>query len=455
MALGTEAAVESVEIEAFATTIPSLIPLSKSLYSLAQDRFTKVPVSFQTLAGAVGGGSTVARPSFRVPFRVQGGAYISQGTGDGNSLGRGNMSVWQDFNLSPIWHYAVNEMTHLSQLATNGKKRGLISLKAEELKNSLDSAMAGIEGLMYGDSSGAITQVPTNATIQTTGPGSITGVRAMAFTDNQIVQFFPSEGGTVRGYATININDPVTSTLYFVGGLAANGSTLTNGTSLATTVIAGDYIMVAGSSGAYGEGIYGTTSWNNSATSGYQAGVNRATYPSRISTPSINLAGGSIAASLSGRIEALLGRAMGGSNKTKESGIYLFGEDQSYAVAQTNYYNKQIVIQQSENNGNTGKVPDVSKKYFQGTFGGRDVHLSYVQPLGRVDMLLTADWYIGELVPLQLYDYGGGNTTMPVPDPAGNGWLTSNQFAYEISFNMACSAPRHQLYVYNASQPTI
>jgi hypothetical protein len=274
----------------------------------------------------------------------------------------------------------------------------------------------------------------------------------MAFTDNQVVQFFASEGGSTKGTATININDPVTSTLFFLGGLASGNNTL--GSNITTTVVAGDYIMIAGSSGAIGEGIYGTTAWINSATSGYQAGVNRATYPSRISSPSINLNGGSVTASLSQRIEALLGRAMGGSNKTKDSGIYLFGEDQAFAVAQTNYYNKQLALQEDAK-GNTGKMPDMSKKYFQGTFGGRDVHLSYVQPLGRIDMMLTDDWYIGELIPLQLYDYGGGNTTMPVPDPAGNGWLTSNQFAYETSFNVGCSAPRHQLYTYGASQPTI
>ncbi|HZU11108.1 MAG TPA: hypothetical protein VFA02_14480 [Pseudacidobacterium sp.] len=438
MAIGAEAAVEAVEIEAFATEIPSLIPLSKTLYSLAQERFQKVPVAFQTQGGAT------TRPSFRVPFRVQGGAAIAQGTGDGDSLGRGNASVWQDFVLAPVWHYAVNEITHLAQLATNGKKRGLISLKAEELKNSLDSAMAGIEGIMYGDGSGAITQIPTTATVSSgSGTGNqtsfITGVRAMAFTDNQVVQIFPSEGGVARGTATISINDPVTSTLWFSTALPAGTTT-------------GDYIMVKGSSGAVGSGVIGTTGWINSATSGTVAGINRATYPSRISSPSINLNGGAITASLSQRIEALLGRAMGDSNKTKDSGIYIFGEDQALAVAQTNYYNRQIT-QNSDPDKN--KVPDTSRKYFQGTFGGRDVHISYVQPLGRVDMLLTDDWYIGELVPLQLYDYGGGNTVMPVPDPAGNGWLTSNQFAYEISFNLACSAPRHQLYVYNAAVPTI
>jgi hypothetical protein len=453
MAAGVESAVESVEIEAFSTEIPSLIPMSKSLYSLAQDRFTKVPVSYQTYANGA------SRPSFRVPFRVQGGAAIQQGTGDGSALGLGNMSVWQDFALSPVWNFAVNQMSHLSQLAVNGKKRGLISLKAEELKNSLDSTMAGLEGLMYGDGSGLITQIPTTATVNTTASptgGSIVGVRAMAVTDNQIIAFFTAEGTATIGYATVLTNDPVTSTIFFQGNLSSGSNT--NGSNLTATVAAGDYMMVYGANGSAtaGNGIIGTTGWINSATTGTIAGINRATYPSRISSPSINLNGASVTASLSQRIEALLGRAMGGDNKTKDSGIYLFGEDQSLAVAQTNYYSKQIVLQQSSNEGNTGKVPDVSKKYFQGTFGGRDVHLSYVQPLGRIDMLLTAEWYLGELCPLQLYDYGGGNTVMPVPaGTSTGGWLTATQFTYEVSFNMACSAPRHQLYVYNASQPTI
>lgn len=441
MALGTEAAVTSVEVEAFASKIPSLIPMSKSLYALAKDRFTNVPVSFTTTGGAT------TRPSFRVPYRVQGGAAIAQGTGNGDSLGRGNASIWNDFVLSPVWHYAVNEITTLARLATDGKKRGLISLKAEELKNSLDSAMAGIEGIMYGDSSGAITQIPTTGTVSSgSGTGNqtsfITGVRAMAFTDNQIVQFFAAEGGAARtGTATISINDPVTSTLWF-------STALPSGTAV------GDFIMIAGSSGAIGQGVYGTTSWNNSATSGTQAGINRATYPSRISTPNINLNGGSVTASLSQRIEALVGRAMGDSNVSKESGMYLMGEDQRVAIAETTYYNKQINLQRGEE-GKGGNVPDVSKKYFDGTFGGREVHLSYVQPLGRIDMLVTDQWSIGELISLQLYDYGNGNTTMPTPDPAGNGWLTSNQFAYVTSFNLANSAPRYGCYVTNASQPSI
>ena len=49
MALGVEASVEAVEVEQFAAKIPSLIPKSNTFWSLAQDRFTKVPVSSKPL----------------------------------------------------------------------------------------------------------------------------------------------------------------------------------------------------------------------------------------------------------------------------------------------------------------------------------------------------------------------------------------------------------------------
>ena len=140
--------------------------------------------------------------------------------------------------------------------------------------------------------------------------------------------------------------------LYTLCGLAANGSTPTNGTSLASTVVAGDYIMIAGSTGSNTtlSSILGTQAWHNSAATGTIAGYNRATYPGRVTTPSINLNGGSVVASLSQRIEALLGRAMGSDNKTKDSGVYLIPETQAVAIAETNYYNKQIT-QNSDNGG--------------------------------------------------------------------------------------------------------
>jgi hypothetical protein len=70
-------------------------------------------------------------------------------------------------------------------------------------------------------------------------------------------------------------------------------------------------------------------------------------------------------------------------------------------------------------------------------------------------VLATILWYIGELSPLELYDFGGGNVVAPVPD-IGNGtssgsYLTSHMFAYNTCFNLANAAPRAGLYIQNAA----
>jgi len=53
-----------------------------------------------------------------------------------------------------------------------------------------------------------------------------------------------------------------------------------------------------------------------------------------------------------------------------------------------------------------------------------------------MDLLVLDNWYIGELSPLELYDFGGGNVVAPVPDistasaAGGNAsYLTSHMFA--------------------------
>ena len=110
-----EAAVQSIELDAFAKDIPDLVPLFDTLYSFAKKNFKTVPASNIT----EGGGTT--RPSARVPFRVQAGAPISQGTGDADGLGRGSGSLWRSFALSPVVIKAANEITWLSKKATDGK----------------------------------------------------------------------------------------------------------------------------------------------------------------------------------------------------------------------------------------------------------------------------------------------------------------------------------------------
>jgi hypothetical protein len=48
----------------------------------------------------------------------------------------------------------------------------------------------------------------------------------------------------------------------------------------------------------------------------------------------------------------------------------------------------------------------MSKKYFSDNFGGRKYHKSWTAVPNRMDLLVMENWYIGELSPLELYDFG-------------------------------------------------
>ena len=390
-------------------------------------------------------GGTV-RASFRVPFRVQAGAAISQGTGNADSMGRGTGSQWASFALAPVYLFNVCEISWLAQASTDSKQKGLFAVKAQEMKNSLDAAMQGIEGLINGDGSGMIDQIPAAAVITTGAASSIAGMNvAVAFTDQQQVNFY-STGGVLRagGPATISYSDGPSNTLFFSTNLA-------NIIGLAVT----DFVVVNGATYGAGNSLLGIRAWDVNSNTGTIAGLNRATYPGRLSTPTINLGGAAITPGIAQRAEVLLGRALGPDAESIKSGIWYGPPEQGFAQSNL-MYNVQIANAQ-EIKGD--KTLDMSKKYFSDTFGGRKYHKSWTAINNRMDLLVLDNWYIGELSPLELYDFGGGNVVAPVPDINGqagtSSYLTSHMFAYNTCFNLANAAPRAGLYVQNAAVPTV
>jgi hypothetical protein len=437
-----EAAVEAIELDAFAKNIEDLIFEGASFYSFAKKNFTAVPSSYITAGGAT------TRPSARVPMRIQSGSPIAQGTGNGDGIGRGTGSQWQSFALSPVVVLAANEITWLSKKATEGKERGLFNVSAQELKNSLAAATQGIEGLMNGDGSGEVDQIPSTATVSSaSGSGAqtsfISGMNVVAgFTDQQIVQVFPSEGGVSRGTATISYVDPVTNTLFFSTALPSTGGATQTG----------DFLMVAGSSGAVGSSILGLRAWQVNSNTGTLAGLNRANFPSRLSTPTINLSGGAVSPSVGNRALTLMGRALGPDAEALENAIWYTGPDQGMAI--NNLYYNVMVANAQEIKGD--KPLDMGRKFFTTTFCNRDLHISWTAVPGRLDLFTPDTWYLFETSPLELYDFGGGMTVMPVPDVAGSGsYLTSFITAYIAAFNMANSNVRAGCFVQSAGQPVI
>ena len=442
-----EAAVQGIELESWAKQIPDLVYSGKTLYNRFKSGTKTYPTANVTAAPAVGGG-TSQRPAFRVPMYIQSGATIVQGTGDGDSLGRGPGSQWVSGDIAPVFLFAGCEITYLTQMATAGKNRGMVAVRAQELKNSLDSFMRGIEALFQGDSSGMLDTIPSTAVVNSgTGGGaagsatysSITGLNnANQFQDQQLVQVFPSEGGTARGSFRISYADGVAQAIYSTGNLPAGTTT-------------GDYLMVAGSSGAVGNSIAGIKTYQVTGNTGTVLGLTRANFPGRLSTPNINLNGNAVNPSVPYRAEILIGRGLGEEAEEMEDCAWYGGPGQRLQITQL--YQNVLIANAQDVKGD--EALDMVKRKMITTFGGREYIEGYNASPGRLDLLCFPSWGITEMKEPSLYDFGNGVTTMPVPDPNGNGWLASSIFYYNAALNLFNSNMKAGCYITGAAEPTI
>lgn len=436
-----EAAVEAVELENFAKGIPDLVFKGHTVYNFFKKGAKSYPTANITQAGGV------TRPAFRVPVRMQSGAAIFQATGNGDALGRGTGSQWVSGDISPIGLFAGCEITYLARIATQGPKRSLISLRAEELKNSLNSFMQGVDAQFLSDGSGSIVQIPASATINNntlggSNPSSIVGLGGQAnqFQEQQIVQFFPTEGGAARtspATATVTYVDGANDTVYFSAALPSGTAT-------------GDFVMIQGSTGALNSGVAGIYAYQVATNVGTILNLTRSTYPGQLSTPNINKNSQAINTTDNYKVQINIGRGLGPDNDAVADYEYICGPDQELAVTQL-YTN---VLQQNYVPPGD-KALDMSKKYMAPTYGGRKLNVSYTARQGRLDAVCAETWGIVEIVEPSLYDFGDGVTTMPIPDFVGQGsYLTSSIFFYNCFLNLFNSNMKAGCYISSAAVPS-
>jgi hypothetical protein len=446
MAPVTELAYEAVELEAFVDQIPDYQARFNKLQARLLKDGTKIPISNMTNAGGV------QRQPMRIPFRAQGGAAIQQFGADTSSTipmwPRGTGSTTDAFVAAPVRIINTCEISNLTQQATDGKDRGLVKVNKQEMKESLLSFENGIEGLLNGDGSGTIAAIPMTATVSSnSGTGAqtsfISGLNTVAgFSDQQVIQMLPSVGGTTRGTATISFVDPVAQTLWFSTVLPSTGGATQTG----------DIMVVNGATGAAGSSIYGKNYWIANGSTGTIAGINKALYPGRISTPTINLNGtGAITNAMSQRVEALISRARGDEYDENAKEFYYCNPAQGVALSQ-NYYNPGYT--RLDEGGEN--VVDTAKKFMQKTWGGREVVYSNTADPTRLDRFKPSDWYVGELFATRLHEWTPGNTIAPTPAvTSGFTYFDSITFGYECGMQLVCSDPKGQFYFQNAPVPTV
>ena len=443
----TELAYEAVELEAFVDQIPDYQARFNKLQQRLMKDGKKVPISNMTSAGGV------QRQPLRVPFRAQGGAAIQQFAADTSSSiamwPRGTGSTTDAFVAAPVRIINTCEISNLTQQATDGRDRGLVKVNKEEMKQSLRSFENGIEGLFNGDGSGTIASIPSTATVSS-GSGSgaqtsyISGLTTVAgFSDQQVIQILPAVGGTALGTATISYVDPVAQTLWFSTALPAGTAT-------------GNILVVMGATGAAGSSIYGSKYWIANGSTGTIAGINKALYPGRLSTPTINLNGsGAITSAMAQRIEALIARARGdghGEEEPDDANEFYYTNFAQGVAASNNYYNPGIT--RLDQDGDT--VVDTSKKFMQKTLFGRPVVYSSTADPTQIQRFNPKDWHVGVLFDTRLHEWTPGNTIAPTPAAtSGYTYYDSITFGYECGLQLVCSDPKDQFYVQGCPVPQI
>ena len=434
--LSTELAVEAIELEAFVQEIPDLQAHFDKLQTRLEKGGKKIQCSNQTNRGGV------QRSPFWASARVQGGAPIQQfGTDTATTApawGRGSGSKFVAMAASPIRMVSVCEISNLSQQATDGKERGLVKFSREEMDKSLLAHDNGIEALLNRDGSGTIDSVVTPSS----GSGSagpafsyIVVNNAASFVDQQLVQVFPSVGGTTRGSFTISYVDPVAQRIYSADALPSTGG----------ATAAGDLLVVQGSTGAAGSSIYGKDYWIQNGNVGTKAGVDISQYPGRFSSPTINFGGtGTIVNSTAQRVQSIRMRAMGDDYDKNEKCFWYANPVQGVALA-GNYYNPGFT---RLDEGGDERVPDVAKRYMQDKWAGEEVVWSSTAEPARMDRIVPSAFTFGELFPTRLHEWTPGNTiaAVPVNDGGGNTYYDSQMFAYETAFNLLCPEMKAQFF---------
>jgi hypothetical protein len=445
-----ELAAEAIELDAWVEEIPDYQQHFDRFLTRLEKGAHKMDISNATSGGGV------TRSPMRVPFRGQGGGGIQQMTADTSSAiaiwNRGTGSTYDGFVVAPVRLSNVCEISNLTLQATDGKERGLVKIRREELQNTLKTFDSQTEGLIHRDGSGTIDQIPTTATINSaTGGGasgsatysSIVGMNtAASFQDQQTVQVLSAVGGTNRGSFTISYVDPVSQTLY-------STTALPGGTAVS------DILVVAGATGAAGSSILGKDYWLANGNTGTIGGIAKANYPGRLSTPVINFGGtGAITNNTAERVQAIRMRAMGDDYDANKSAFWLANPAQGVSLS-NNFYN---VGYTRLDEGSKDYVPDTARKMMQKTILGEDaVWASTAEPT-RMDYIVPDTWYFGELFTTRLHEWMPGTTVIPVPansSTAGQTYLDSTMFAYERGFQLVCNNPKENFYMYGLPAVTL
>jgi hypothetical protein len=433
-----ESAVQAVELETVREEIPDLMLTEDTFYSRIKKAGRTLPMSTSTGGGSGSSYDPSGRPSLRIPMRIQAGSAHTQFNANGGDMGRGSGSQYAAQLLPPVSFSEACEITAQAQWSTDTGKKSRVNVKATEFTHTMEQFKSNLDADFQGDGSGTLTTVTTaNSGTGAAGPSfsNLIVANANQIYDNQILQVFSAVGGTLRGSFQVSFVDGVVNTIWSANTLPAGTTT-------------GDILVVNGATGAAASSVMGIQAYQVNGNSGTLNGLSRASYPGRLSTPTVNLAGAAITQATGRLITSKVALALGNDTPALQDAIWYVNVDQAAAIE--GLATQVAITNQQEIKGDSSQ--DMLKKMTPKTFVDYDIVKSVHALPGRLDFLCLKYWGMGELKASDLYDVNG-QTVFPTIGPSG-GINSSTIFYFVWSGNVYNSNVRAGAYVSNAQEPS-
>lgn len=369
-----------------------------------------------------------SRPT-RVPMELLAGGKFRQGDPDGGDLGLGS-GITTDFGtLVPVYLFQATQYTKLTEITTNNDEKAIENYAMLTMKRAMEQFNTNMEAVIQGDGSNTLDTV-TSATGST-----IVVSNANQFYDNQDIDVWSALSGTFRGTATIQSVDSNNKTLYLTAAIPV-GTT------------AGDLLLVSGSAGVAGSGVFGIKAYQVNSNTGSVMNLSRAAYPGKLSTPTVNANSQALTPAMARRLLAQIQIALGIDYPDEEELIFHMNVDMVAAWENTGLNVTQVI--QNQLSGSNSE--DMLKKAPPKTFAGRPLVASIHAAPGRIDGLCLKHWFRVENQPIDYYEVGG-QTLFPTYGNSG-GLSASTLFYLWTGVNLGNDNVRAGVYASSVAVPS-
>lgn len=414
MAVGNNASAIAAQTEQFTTDfIVELMNLESVFYNRIKENTEVKAVS--------------TRPS-RIATNPITGGLIRVWNADGGKNGRGSGPQDVYGYISCASYLQASEYTAQAQYGTDTSQKAI----GNYVTRTHDMAFKTLGG--YRDVFAKMDGSNTIDNVVSVASMGLVVNNANFFQSNQVVDIWSAVGGIFRGTVQVEVEDSEANTIWLTTAVPAG-------------VVAGDVIMVSGSSGQANSGMFGILYYGVNTNVGNYLGIPRASYPGRYCAQGINLGGQSLTPAAVRAIQIKLINAMGGKAANAIDAM-------AYCTPamQMAWENNNLLPQASVRNEIKGDSSiDMLPKNMVSTIGGKEILVGTRAIPGRIDMIDMGNMSRVTSKPVDYYS-AGGNTEFPVYGEDGAP-ASANVFYLVFQENIVVENCREWSFLSNVAIP--